>query len=219
MTPRIVPFLVAGVVLGAGGIALFRGEDTRAEVATRPASATSPQPETADSPALPPNHPPIGAAGSPHGTIRPSSDEPPALTWDVPRGWQTAPNPNAMRLATYRPSAEAGNEAEITVARAGGTADANIERWLGQFDSAGLEKRTQMKVHGLDVSVVEVTGTYLGGAMMPGAASASHPGWTLVGAIVPTAGSAYFFKLVGPAAQVKAARASFDQLVGSVAPR
>jgi hypothetical protein len=218
MTARIVPFLVAAVVIGAGAVALFRREDTRAARGSTAESPTSMQPEPADSFRLPPNHPPIDTASSPHGAIRPSSDEPPALEWAVPRGWQTMPNPNAMRIATYRPSGEPGDAAEISVARAGGTTEANIQRWLDQFDGRGAERRTETKVHGLDVTIVEVSGTYMGGSMMPGAQTA-HPGWTLVSAIVATPGSPYFFKLLGPSAKVAAARASFDVLVASLAPR
>lgn len=218
MSPRIAPFVVVAVVLGAGGVALFRSEDTPAASiasAERPVSET---PVTAQPASLPPNHPAIGQA-SPHATVPPYSDEAPALAWQAPSGWQTAPNPNAMRIATYRPAGESSDAPEISITRAGGTTEANIQRWLDQFDNRGIEKRTQLKIHGLDVMVVEVSGTYMGGSMMPGSQSPSHAGWTLVGAIVPTAGSAYFFKLLGPSAKVQAARASFDVLVSGAAPR
>jgi hypothetical protein len=124
-----------------------------------------------------------------------------------------------MRIATFRPADESSDAPEITITRAGGTTEANIQRWLDQFDNRGIEKRTALEVHGLDVMVVEVSGTYMGGSMMPGSPSPTHAGWTLVGAIVPTSGSAYFFKLLGPSAKVQGARASFDALVRSASPR
>jgi hypothetical protein len=219
MTHRIAPFLVAAVVLGAGGVALFRGEDTRAASSSLPEAPTSTQQETTEPVRLPPNHPPIDQAPSPHGGVAPPGDETAALIWETPHGWQAVPNPNAMRIATYRPLADSSDAPEISVARAGGTTEANIQRWLAQFDDTGADKRTETKVHGLDVTVVEVSGTYMGGSMMSGAQASSHAGWTLVGAVVPTAGSTYFFKLLGPTAKVRAARASFDALVGSISPR
>jgi hypothetical protein len=136
------------------------------------------------------------------------------MVWTVPTGWQTSPNPNAMRIATYRPSPDT----ELSVARAGGSTEANIHRWIGQFDDAGKDVRTEKTVRGLSVHIVEVSGTYLGSGM-PGAAADSRAGWTLVGAVVDTPGSRYFFKLLGPGDQVGAVRPSFDALLASIAPR
>ena len=170
---------------------------------------------------LPPNHPPVGAMNAAHGAMGPTgSDEAPAIRWQVPGGWVTAPNPNPMRIATYKvPAAARGtDDAEMTVARAGGTTEANIQRWLGQFDDAGPDRRTDTTVRGLKVTIVEVTGTYLGSGMVAGAPPTPHPRWSLLAAIVETSGSPYFFKLVGPEATVHAARAGFDSLVNSCTP-
>jgi hypothetical protein len=124
-----------------------------------------------------------------------------------------------MRLATYHVPAATGasDEAELTVVRAGGSPDANIQRWVGQFADRSALKRTKETVMGLEISVVEVTGTFLGGGMGPGG-KAEHPAWTLLGAIVETEGGSYFFKLTGPTASVGAARADFNTLIDSVAP-
>ena len=104
----------------------------------------------------------------------------------------------------------------MSVARAGGTPEANIQRWLAQFDSAGKDTRTEKTVRGLHATIVEVGGTYAG---MGGMGGASHPGWELLGAIVETGASSYFFKMLGPAAAVKAAHASFDALLASLTQR
>jgi hypothetical protein len=147
------------------------------------------------------------------------NEEPATLAWTVPSTWQAAPNPNAFRLATFHVTGN--DEVEVSIARAGGSAEANIERWVHQFGDASSPQRSDRTVHGLRVAVVEVSGTYGGGpTMMPGSPSTAHPGWTLVGAVVqPADGSSYFFKLIGPSAQVQAARASFDGLLGSLQPR
>jgi hypothetical protein len=219
MKARIAPILGAAVVVCAGGLSLLYAEqapEPRAAAAPTPAAVDDlpvPQPQE-----LPPDHPPIVTGNSPHGmqgAIGAGSDEAPAITWKVPESWQTAPNPNPMRVATYRPSPQT----EVSVARAGGSTEANIERWIGQFDDASHEVRTEKTVRGLAVRIVEVSGTYAGGGMAPGT-SESHPGWTLVGAVVETPDSPhYFFKLLGPTEQVRAARASLDALLASIAPR
>lgn len=170
---------------------------------------------------LPPNHPPIGGGGlgTPNSGLAPAGeDAPPAITWKVPAKWKTVPNASAMRLATYHvpPAAGAADEAELTVVRAGGSTQANLERWVGQFSDAEPARRSERSVNGRKVSMLEVTGTFQAGGMA--GAAVSHRGWTLAGAVVETEGGAYFFKLTGPSASVKAARADFDAVVNSIAP-
>ena len=185
-----------------------------------------------DSTPLPPGHPPIGAgasggmaamggSGTPgSGGMPQANDDPATLTWKVPATWKVLPNPSAMRLATYRVPRAAGDtdDADVSVTRAGGTADANIERWLTQFDGRGKDTRAESTVNGLKVTIVDVSGTYLGSGMTPGAAPASHAGWSLLAAIVEGPGVLYFVKVTGPAASVHAARPAFNALLASVTP-
>jgi hypothetical protein len=98
-----------------------------------------------------------------------------------------------------------------------GTTDANIERWLNQFDDRGKDTRAKKDVRGLKVTLVEVSGTYLGGGMM-NSPSIPHPGWALLGAVVEAPGTPYFVKVTGPAATVRSARAAFDALIDSLTP-
>lgn len=125
-----------------------------------------------------------------------------------------------MRAASYRVPHAAGDsdDADVSVIRAGGSTDANIQRWIGQFQDPGKEKRVEKTVHGLKVTTVEVSGTFAGGGPMMGGSSGPHTGWSLVGAIVETKDSPYFFKMTGPASTVKAARAAFDAMIDSVTP-
>lgn len=179
----------------------------------------------ATAPQLPPNHPPIGSAMSPHGphagggnagAFTAEAAEPATITWKVPAEWTSQPNASAMRLATYR----VGNAAELTVVRAGGSTDANIERWIGQFDGTPRSERKERSVHGMKVTVVRIAGTYAGGGgMTPGATSPSRAGWTMLAAIVEANGSPYFFKMLGPSDQVDGARAAFEHMLDGLAPR
>jgi hypothetical protein len=132
----------------------------------------------------------------------------------MPAGWQEAPSPNAMRLATYR----APDGVEVSVSRAGGATDANIQRWVGQFDDVGHEVHAEKTVHGIHVVTVDVAGTFVGGGMTPGAPAEPRPGWALVGAVIESRSPPYFFKMTGPAAAVRAARAAFDRLVDGITP-
>jgi hypothetical protein len=163
---------------------------------------------------LPPNHPPIGGAASPKASLPSAASDPPALVWKMPAAWQQAPNPNAMRLATYR----APGGVEITISRAGGATEANIERWIAQFDNAGRDGRVEKTVRGLHVITVDVAGTYVGGGMATGATAEPKPDWAMVGSIVETRSPSYFFKMTGPAAAVRQERPVFDRFIDSVTP-
>jgi hypothetical protein len=221
MWTRVAPIVLGVVVLGAGVLA-FMGPRTPSE----PTPPVSNDHDRAPAPRsdLPPGHPAVNGAES---STAPAANQPSAppgqdhgatITWTVPSDWQSMPNPSAMRMATYRVP---GDGAEMAVARAGGTTDANIERWRGQFAGAADDKpkRTEKTVHGLKVTIVELAGTYTAMGMMPGAApSEPHAGWALLAAIVEAPGFPYFFKLVGPASAVRAARPHFDSLVASISP-
>jgi hypothetical protein len=226
MSIRLASFVVIPAVLIAGALAVYGVERApdRAPYPIAAVPAGSPpltaggeglMSETGET--LPPNHPPIGAA-SPHGSFPAAVADAPALSWTMPAGWQQAPNPNAMRLATYH----VPGGAEVSVSRAGGAPEANIQRWMSQFDNMGREGRVEKTVHGLHVITVDVTGTYLGGGMGGGTALAApaepRADWALVGAIVETPGLPYFFKMTGPAVAIRGARPAFDRLVEGVTP-
>ncbi len=175
---------------------------------------------------LPAGHPPIDPAApsgvDPGAGARPTDIRGPeaALTWKAPPRWQLVPSASAMRIATYRIPRASGDGAdpELSIIRAGGTVDANADRWVGQFDAAAQKtaKRSTRKVGNLDVTIVEVKGTYSGGMTQEPTPSSD---WALVGAIVSTPETPHFFKLTGPAKSVAAARGEFDALVASLAPR
>lgn len=215
MNKRIATFAVVAAMVIAGGIAAFQG---RTSFTSTTAAEMDPAPTPSAPPThnLPPNHPPIGTADPAHPMSAPAPPgEAPVITWVAPPNWQSAPNPSPMRLATYRiPHAAGDNEdGELSVTRAGGTAEANIQRWIGQFDGSATSSRDTKTVSGFKVTLVSVKGAFLGGGMMQGAPPSPRPSWALLGAIVETPGSSYFFKLVGPASTLNAARAPFNSMI------
>jgi len=211
--------LLVAVVVGAAAVAVFASPPPPAP-APSPAQATPTPLEHTDTPMddpmepeLPPNHVPIQP---------PAGELNEAITWTVPAAWRSVPNASEMLIASYRvPRSGSADEGDLTVVRATGTAADAVERWVGQFDKTAPEKRTTRTVHGLAVTIVEVSGAFTGGGGMsasPVAAPGRRPAWALLGAIVETEGSPYFFKLLGPAATVGAARADFQALIDSVTP-
>lgn len=234
MQMRAIHLLIVAAVVGAAAFAIVR-DPAPAPASASPTPAVSPPP-AAGAPGqflvkqaedLAPKHPPIGQGGSHAGGVSahtpaddfaPADQVPAVLTWMAPAGWPSTANPNAMRLASHKVPRVAGDsdDAELSISRAGGDTGANIERWIGQFQGAGKEQRRTKTVQGFSVTLVEVAGTYSGGM---GAANASHKNWVLMAAIVETPPQPYFFKVIGPAATVHAARKAFDAMVDGIVAR
>jgi hypothetical protein len=209
---------LAAAVIAAAVVAAFGRQRPPAappadERAQEQASLDRDDPQPAEE--LPPGHPPVGSDLEQDQ----EADDSLAITWKVPAKWTVVPNPNKMRLATYHVPAAGGapDEAIVTVARAGGSIEANLQRWREQFVDAGTGKRTEKIIKGLKVSLLEVSGTFQPGGIAPEGATL-HRGYTLRGAVVETEEGAYFFKLTGPSASVRAARSDFDALIDGIAP-
>ena len=127
-----------------------------------------------------------------------------------------------MRAATYViPPAPGDTEpAECAVfyfgEGEGGGIQANIDRWLGQFEPAPQTppKPAVRKMNGLRITTIEYAGAYTGSAMM--GAKTSKAGYQLYGAIVEAPGGNVFFKFTGPAKTAAAAKPAFDRLLASL---
>jgi dihydropyrimidinase len=99
----------------------------------------------------------------------------------------------------------------------GGSIDANVERWSRQFEGTPKPTRSLKKVNGLQLTLVQLAGTYMapGGPMMQ--SQGKKPDYRLLAAIVEAPEGLIFLKLTGPAATVAAAQADFDALLASLA--
>jgi len=142
------------------------------------------------------------------------------VQWKVPARWTTQA-PRQMRVATYSiPSERSDEVGECAVfyfgAGQGGDVEANMQRWIGQFEDAGQPKRSARKVGDLNVSEIDLSGTYRTstGPMM--AAGEKKEGYRLLGAIVEAPQGLVFFKLTGPATTVASSESDFNSLVESL---
>ncbi len=150
-------------------------------------------------------------ATAPGNKAAPANGE---LHYKVPEGWrEEKPNSN-MRVAQYKlPKAEGDNaDAELVVyyfgQGQGGSAQANIDRWLNQMQqpdgspSKEKAKIENMTVNGMPVTTVDVLGKYNGGMASPGAAPSATPAdmsnYRMRAAIIETPKGSYFVKSTGP---------------------
>jgi hypothetical protein len=128
-----------------------------------------------------------------------------------------------MRNAEYVVS-EGEDEAVLTVFHfpgMGGSVRENIDRWVGQFQTADGAPMTDAEVDdrtvaGLPVHVVDVTGTFASSmGMGAGEPQTDH---RLIGAIVEAPDGPVFFKLLGPKDTVATAEDAFGALLESIEP-
>ena len=108
----------------------------------------------------------------------------------------------------------------------GGSVQANLDRWIGQFSqpdgkpssqAAKIDKRT---VGGsLEVTTLDLSGVFSGGMgpMAPGPAQGKGD-HRVLGAIAAGPRGPVFFKLVGPQATVASVESAFTELIDSLRP-
>jgi hypothetical protein len=143
------------------------------------------------------------------------------LTWTVPAGWKNLGS-RPMRVATYEAPPAPGDKepAEIVVfyfgQGQGGGVQANVDRWIGQFQDkpASPPKPTVRTVAGMRVTTIEHKGTYLSGPPM--GEKIPKPGYQLVGSIVEGPQGNVFFRLTGPAKTVEATKPAFEKMISSI---
>jgi len=149
------------------------------------------------------------------------------VRWTAPAGW-TNEGARPMRAATYLIGPSSGDKASAECAvyffgaGQGGSVEANVDRWKGQFKgpdgkpaTAKLGKRT---VHGLTVTTIDASGEYSGMGGPIATASRGVADYRLMGAIVEGPGGNVFVKFTGPAKTIAANQQKFEQLLASFQP-
>jgi hypothetical protein len=147
------------------------------------------------------------------------------MTFQAPASWKSSKPSSTMRRAQLKVDAVEGDPevAELIVfafpGGAGGV-EANISRWQGQFkDKDGKPPKIETKtVKGKNVEVTRVeTGGHFVAPEFPGSPKLMNKkDFRLLGAIVQTPKTGYFFKMIGPEKTMAAAEAGFDSLIASI---
>jgi len=147
-----------------------------------------------------------------------------ALSLEVPSGWKRVQPKSGMVETEFAiPGANEGEQpGRMTVMGAGGSVQANLDRWYGQFTqpdgSATKDKAATKKLElaGCTVTLVDVAGTYLDKPMGPfaGGKGVDRPNYRMLAAIVEAPGrGSHFLKFYGPAATVAAHADGFRTMV------
>jgi len=132
------------------------------------------------------------------------------LKFDAPPDWVSKAPSSSMRVAEWSLPKTAGDaeDAILTLyffgASQGGNVQANLDRWIGQMaqpdgrQSKDVAKTSSLTSHGLKVTFVDVTGTYVAEVTPGSTEHFNKPGFRQCAAVVETPGGPYFVKLTGP---------------------
>jgi hypothetical protein len=146
-----------------------------------------------------------------------------AFSLEAPAGWKQVPPKSGIVETEFAvPSDGDAAPGRMTVMGAGGSVQANVDRWYGQFTqadgSATKDKATTktLKLAGCTVTLVDVAGVFkdMPGGPFAGGQAVDRPDYRMLAAIVetPEKGS-YFLKFTGPGATVAKHADGFRKMV------
>jgi hypothetical protein len=126
------------------------------------------------------------------------------------------PQNRNMRVANFLvPGMDGGDQAELVIFRFEGdrgTKQMNIDRWIGQFRGADQQPVKpiieELEVEGMPVTIVELSGDYLG----MGTTGLAHD-QLFFGAIVEAPAGKVYARLVGDRPTIEANREAFTSML------
>ncbi|MFN0059079.1 MAG: hypothetical protein ACKVX7_11525 [Planctomycetota bacterium] len=189
---------------------------------------------TAQAPEAPPPTPPTPAKekpAAPAGVPVPGLG---VLELKTPAEWKSVPPTSGMRKAQFQLPRVKDDTAdgEFVVfyfgRDQGGGADANLERWIKQFErpakvsEADFSRRFNKVVNGIKVTLLEVHGTYIETQFGPGNSAkpgTPRPDYALLGAVVETTDGNYFLKATGPDKTMRHWRDAWQKMIDELKQR
>ena len=147
----------------------------------------------------------------------------------APEGWKRVqPKSSIVETEFSIPSEGEGLQpGRMTVMGAGGSVQANVDRWYGQFaqpdgsDTKSKATSKKLKLAGCDVTLVDITGTYKDAPAGPfaGGKAVDRPDYRMLAAIVETPDRGnYFLKFYGPGKTVAKHADGFRAMVEGLVP-
>ena len=137
------------------------------------------------------------------------------FTFTRPAKWEWVEVSSPMRKAQLKVAdADGKASADVVFFQFGGNAgstQANVDRWLRQFDPRDKDSKEETTVGKTKITYVQAEGTYKSG--MPGGPLTPMADYALMGAIIESDDGNVFVKMTGPKALVKANIAEFKKMV------
>ncbi len=131
------------------------------------------------------------------------------FTYDKP--WVRQQVASAMRAGQFIYDHEAEDLVDVELvifffgAGQGGGTQANIDRWIGQFEGTPESKTEEKEMGGKKITLLTAKGTYLESMGGPFSGNKTpKPDYTMLAAILPSEQGDVFLKLTGPTKSVEA---------------
>lgn len=155
-------------------------------------------------------------------TLKPGYDQIGRLQAKIPSSWKRVQPSSSMRIAQFLIPGNDGAGELVVFSGIGGSVDANLERWYGQFkselDMSVSESATiqQEQVNGFDITFSYANGTYLKSEGGMGGVTTEMPNYALTAAIVSAPDGPYYFKGTGPKFTMDFHKESFETFIRSI---
>ena len=159
----------------------------------------------------------VGGSGQAPPPPPPTSNRESFLSFTLPEGWKEL-EPTAFRDINLRFGDN--DEAEVSLVRASGTLEANVNRWRSQM---GLEAETAQNIQALEdrtllgqlpSKLIELNGDYTGFGQ-----SEPQKDYRMVGLVYSAPQGSIFVKMTGPREVVEANEEKFHQFVQTIRPK
>ena len=140
----------------------------------------------------------------------------------VPKDWEKEQPSSSMRMAQFRFPGNDGDGELVIFSGIGGSIDANLNRWYGQFKSETENSvsesaiRTNSQIKDMNVTFSYVEGTYLKSSMGMSRTKIEMPNYALLAAIVATPDGLYYFKGTGPKSTMDYHKVYFETFIRSI---
>lgn len=136
----------------------------------------------------------------------------------APEKWVKKEPRSRIIAYEYGAPAAKGDPADgrFTVMQAGGSVKANVDRWIGQFSQPGgkdAAKVEEKKIKGLEVHLVDISGTYKDRPRGPFGPTVERENYRMLAAIVVTDKAQIFFKFYGPAKTIAEHDKAFHKMI------
>ncbi len=145
------------------------------------------------------------------------------LALEVPVGWIEEETTSEMRAAQFLWPAGEGDTRQTRLVvyhfgeRGGGSIEANLERWRGQFEPGAVERSAEYTTaSGARVHAIDLTGTYIAETRPGSGEHVNEPGHRVLAAIIEHDGGPYYIKVSGPEATVSRWKSAYDRMMASV---
>lgn len=138
------------------------------------------------------------------------------ISFDYSSNWEKVKPANRIVEAELKIPrvGEDEQDGRLTIMGAGGSIEANIQRWQGQFSGA------EAKSHKLfeNTTLVDIEGTYMDapGGPFSGKPKIERKNYRMLAAIIQTKNGNYFVKLYGPKATISKNESLFHEMIESV---